>query len=82
MDQKNCIGTILEERGVRKNWFAEQLSISPSYLTLLLNGERRWTEKLKDEAERILMIPRSVLFFELDYRQTDDKVQQTTIETE
>lgn len=34
-------------RGLRKGWVSKQMGISPSYLSLLLSGSRRWTESLK-----------------------------------
>jgi len=57
------IEQVIEGRGIRKDWLAQQLGISPSYLTRLLNGERRWTNELKAEASRVLMLPEDVLFF-------------------
>ena len=33
-------------RGLQKQWVAAQLGISPSYLSLLLKGSRRWTSDL------------------------------------
>ena len=33
-------------RGLQKQWVAAQMGISPSYLTLLLKGSRRWTPDL------------------------------------
>lgn len=39
-------------KGLRWGWVAEQLGISPSLLSLMLSGQRRWTperiEKLAD----------------------------------
>jgi len=68
MAQTHCIDLILTERGIRRGWLAEQLGISASYMTLLLQEKRRWTDALKDEAARVLMLPRDLLFFEGDYR--------------
>jgi transcriptional regulator with XRE-family HTH domain len=33
--------------GLRKDFVAEQMDISPSYLSMLLSGERQWTEPLQ-----------------------------------
>lgn len=59
----DILNRILETRGIRKDWLAFQLGISQSYMTRLLNGERRWTPALRKEAARVLMLPEDVLFF-------------------
>jgi len=82
MSKDNCVDVILEQRGIRRLWLAEQLGISPSYLTLLLQGKRHWTEKLKDETERVLMIPRQILFFEPACRQADDNSMVVSLDSE
>jgi len=79
MSKDNCVGVFLEERGVRRLWLAKQLNISPSYLTLLLQGKRRWTERLKCETERVLMFPREILFFEGGCRRPDDILTEVSI---
>lgn len=59
------VWTILEARGIRQDWFATQLGISQSYVSLLKSGDRRWTAELRQKAADTLMLPESVLFFSL-----------------
>ena len=61
--EKNVVGRILDGRGIRQTWLAEQLGISDSYLSYLLSGARPWTQRLKRETARLLMVPEDVLFF-------------------
>ena len=39
-------GQAIAMRGLQKKWVAGQLGISPSYLSMLLGGERGWTPEL------------------------------------
>lgn len=39
-------GQAITLRGLQKKWVAGQLGISPSYLSMLLGGERSWTPEL------------------------------------
>ena len=57
------VWTILEARGIRQDWFAEQLGVSQAYVSMLKSGQRRWTPELKEKAAHALMLPESVLFF-------------------
>ena len=72
----NSIGIILTERGIRQDWLAKQLGVSESYLSLLLQGKRRWTSGLKKETARVLMLPEEILFFDGDCRQSDNNGHQ------
>jgi len=56
------VAEIIDFRGLRKDWVAEQLGISPSYLTRLLAGERRWTPDLQKRIASILGLPAAFLF--------------------
>jgi len=81
MAKGHCIDLIVAARGIRQDWLARQLSISEAYLSRLLSGERPWTDHLKDEAARVLMIPRAILFFEEDCRlRLQDSCSTTTTE--
>lgn len=53
---------ILEARGHRHDWLAQQLGVSDSYLSRLLSGDRPWTPELRREASRVLMLPEELLF--------------------
>lgn len=55
---------ILEHRGIKQHWLAQQLGISDAYLSRLLSGEKPWTPRLCAEASRVLMLPEDVLFFD------------------
>lgn len=68
MARGHCVDLIVTYRGIRQEWLARELGISDAYLSRLLSGERNWTNALKDEVARLLMIPRQVLFFEDDCR--------------
>ena len=41
------IAGVIEEQGRRKDWLAGKLGISPSLLSQMLRGQRRWTEERK-----------------------------------
>ena len=60
------IKRILDARGIRRRWLAEQLGVSPAYVSRLLSGERRWTRELRAEAARVLMLPEDVLFARIE----------------
>ncbi len=78
---EHCVDMVLATRGISQKWLAQQLGISESYVTLLLSGERRWTDALKNETARLLMFPRQILFFEPVFRQRFQEVcSQTTTE--
>jgi transcriptional regulator with XRE-family HTH domain len=66
MQRTHCVGEVLEGRGVSQRWLANQLGVSDSYLSRLLSGDKTWSEAFKTEVARLIMVPRAVLFFELD----------------
>ena len=68
----NAVRATIEGQGRRLTWVARQMGISPGYLTRLLDGERRWTPKLRAQVAMVLQVPKEVLFFASDYRQTTD----------
>lgn len=59
------IEQIIEEQGRRRNWLAQRLGVSPSMVTLLLKGERRWTAEYRRAAAEALQIPEAILFADL-----------------
>lgn len=66
MAKGHCIDRILDNRGIKATWLAAQLGISDSYMSKLLAEERGWTDALKREAGRVLMLPVDLLFFAPD----------------
>jgi len=71
-DDTDRIRATIAAQGRRLDWVASQMGISPSYLTRLLDGERRWTSRLRARITAVLGVPEGVLFFAPDYRRTDD----------
>ena len=67
------IRDLLRAKGLRFGWVAEQMGISPSMLTHLLAGERRWTPKHRQAIARVLDMPEETLFFLCENRLSDDK---------
>lgn len=53
---------VLEDKGIRKQWLAQQLGVHPSHLSRQLSGERPWTAKQKAKASLLLGVPENVLF--------------------
>jgi len=53
----------IENMGRRREWVAEQMGISPSYLSLLLTGKRRWTDDLQRRLALAVGIKRLALSF-------------------
>lgn len=76
----SAVRATIEAQGRRLTWVAGQMGISPSYLTRLLDGERRWTPKLRAQVAMILQVPTDVLFFASDYRQTTDAQSADSIQ--
>lgn len=70
------VGAEIAKRGFRKDWIAEQLGISPSYLSKLMTAERTWTPELRSQMARLLGVDQEALFFEPENRQTDDNSQR------
>ena len=40
---------IIKENGIKQSWIANELGISASYLSLLLNRKRRLTEDMEND---------------------------------
>ena len=58
----------IKRQGRQRQWLAERMNISPSYLTRLLNGERVWSEELKAKACEALGLEVSPFLFAPDCR--------------
>ena len=50
-------------RGLQKQWVAAQLGISPAYLSMLLNGNRRWTPDLAGKFPLVVGLASAALCF-------------------
>ena len=70
------IRDLLRAKGLRFGWVAEQMGISPSMLTRLLAGERRWTPEHRQAIARALDMPEESLFFRCEDRSADDKAPE------
>ena len=53
----------MENMGRRREWVAEQMAISESYLSLLVRGKRRWTNDLERRFALAVGIKRLALTF-------------------
>lgn len=51
------ITAIIEARGLRRDWLAARLGVSPSYLTRLLNGQRRMQPSIAIRMADVLQLP-------------------------
>jgi transcriptional regulator with XRE-family HTH domain len=54
---------VLESTGRRRDWVAGQMGISESYLSLLLNGKRRWTEDVRKRFALATGVPVALIVF-------------------
>lgn len=54
---------VLESTGRRRDWVAGQMGISESYLSLLLNGRRRWNEDLRRRFALATGVPLTLITF-------------------
>ena len=54
---------ILESTGRRRDWVAGQMGISESYLSLLLNGKRRWNEDVRRRFALATGVPVALIVF-------------------
>ena len=50
------IKEFIEEHGIKQSWIAKRLKISPSYLSLMLSGDRVLSELVKTKLMDILKI--------------------------
>jgi len=48
---------LIRLKGMRRTWVAEQLQITPNYLSKLMNGERRITPELAVRIADVLGVP-------------------------
>ena len=54
---------VLESTGRRRDWVAGQMGISESYLSLLLNGKRRWNEDVRRRFALATGVPVTLIVF-------------------
>ena len=71
---------VLDAQGRYQRWFAGQLGIDDTYVSLLKSGKRPWTPELMERASQILNIPAHVLFFDDGSRARDDDSRNGTSE--
>lgn len=74
MDSRERVREAIRAQGRRQAWVAEQMGISPSYLTKLLDGRRPWLPHLRGAAARVLNIPEALLFLAGDCRETEENI--------
>jgi len=79
---ENAVRTTIETQGRRLDWVAAQMGISQSYLTLLLNGKRRWSPQLQSKVASALGVPEEQLFFRPPRRKTDDESSEWNMKEE
>lgn len=54
---------VLNTTGRKRDWIARQMGISESYLSLLLNGKRRWTADLQTRFALATGVPAALISF-------------------
>lgn len=54
---------VLESTGRRRDWVAGQMGISESYLSLLLNGKRRWNDDVRRRFALATGVPLTLIVF-------------------
>lgn len=58
----NTLFAFIENRGIRQDWLAKQLGISPQYLTHIKVGRRPVPDWLPEKAAAALGVPVFLLF--------------------
>lgn len=53
---------ILDERGIRRDWFASRLGVSRSFISMVESGQRRLTPARRRRAAEVLAVPEHLLF--------------------
>lgn len=53
---------VMERQGRRHIWLAEQIGVSPSHVTRVMNGERVPGPEFRARAAEMLEVPESELF--------------------
>lgn len=62
MTTNGHIRQAIDGRGLRYDWVAGQLRISPGHLINLLAGRRNWTPVLRERLSLLLNLPEGFLF--------------------
>jgi transcriptional regulator with XRE-family HTH domain len=73
---------VLESTGRRRDWVAGQMGISESYLSLLLNGKRRWNDDVRRRFALATGVPLTLIVFgAVDCDSESDEVCDSVIVT-
>lgn len=56
-DAYKVLRSTIENKGLKQNYVAEQIGITPNYLTSILNGRRRLNANVAISASQVLGIP-------------------------
>ena len=59
-DANVILQKIIDERGLKKNYIASELGISPSSMSALLSGGKKFTADIALPLSKILGVPNSV----------------------
>lgn len=54
MDTK--LKTLLDDRGIKASWLADQVGISKSLMSLIINGKRNMTKRNRKAIARVLRV--------------------------
>jgi hypothetical protein len=54
---------VLDTTGRKRDWVSRQMGISESYLSLLLNGKRRWTTSMQSRFALATGVPAALVSF-------------------
>lgn len=57
-----ALGSVLDERGIKRRWLADRLGISPTFLSNVVAGQRRMAMPTAQRAAELLGLPFSLLF--------------------
>lgn len=53
---------ILDERGIRRDWFASRIGVSRSFISMVESGQRRLAPARRRLAAEVLSVPEHLLF--------------------
>lgn len=60
--QQHPLAAVLESNDRTAAWLARRTGFSPSYVTRVLNGERKASLKFREQASKLLSVPEDLLF--------------------
>ncbi|MAH43695.1 hypothetical protein CL614_08325 [archaeon] len=58
----NNLGSIIKEKGLRKNWVANRMNVSSSLVTKWIKGDRRITPPYREKLARLLGVPADIIW--------------------